>query len=170
MMENENIRETYNEMMREKNQLKQRTKKVATGATGDDSDEDMSSDGDEEEYGSEQEIDQDKLRKKALAAIQGEIDESEDDDGSDDESEGEEDDESGSDEDGSEIEVNFNVNKKSNKNNGKSSKDKGIMGLKFMKRGEERLKEQTKVQAKMLMEQIREEQEILDAGSDNDNK
>lgn len=35
--------------------------------------------------------------------------------------------------------------------------DKGIMGLKFMKRAELNKKEQLKVQAKMLIEQIKEE-------------
>ena len=44
------------------------------------------------------------------------------------------------------------------------------MGLKFMQRAEAHKKEQLKDQAKMLIEQIKEEQEILDSGDDEGNK
>lgn len=76
MMENENVREAFNEMMREKNTLKQRAKGMAK--SGNLSDSDMSEDDEDEEAMSEED-----LRKKAIGDIEDEVN------GSEDEEEGE---------------------------------------------------------------------------------
>ena len=89
MMENEQVRETYNEMMREKNALKQRAKRVTSGAAAEDSDEDMS-DSEGSGYGSEEEeFDEEALRRRALKAINEEIDSEEDESEEAEDSEGE---------------------------------------------------------------------------------
>lgn len=132
MMENENVREAFNEMMREKNTLKQRTKGMAK--SGNLSDSDMSDDDDDDEEAMSEE----ELRKRAIGDIEDEVNDSEDDE------EGEESDSE------ADFQVNFGDNSKS-KQKASSAKDKGIMGLKFMKRGEEKMKEQRKEQAKMLV-------------------
>lgn len=119
----------------------------------------MSDEDDENMSGNEDDEDEDiqTLKKRALLAIQDEIDEN-DNTNSD---EGDDSDAEDSEEDDIQVAMNFNDKNKSEKKRPKNE-DKGIMGLKFMMRGEERLKEQNKLQAKMLMEQIREDQEILD--------
>lgn len=88
-----------------------------------------------DESGSEEE-DIETIRRKALKAIQGEIEGS---DSDEDNSEEEYDDESENSDD-DEIDLDFNDKNKSQIKQKKET-DKGIMGLKFMKRGEERLKE-----------------------------
>ena len=74
MMEEDNVREAYHEMMREKNALKSRAKRVnqVKGGSESEDDEDMSEDLDEEE-----------LRKRAIDDIEGELE-----NGSEEDSEG----------------------------------------------------------------------------------
>lgn len=62
MMNDSGVREAYNEMMREKNHLKQRTKKVATLAAVEDSDEFDSED--------DEEVDSDQIRDNAIDEIE----------------------------------------------------------------------------------------------------
>lgn len=125
MMENDNIREQFNEMMREKNTLKQRTKKVnqlVEGGSSDDS-----------EMDSDYEDDGEDARDKAIKDIEGEIEDSEeDDDMSSDELESD---------DSEAMRMRFDEKSKNNRKGLQDSKEKGIMGLKFMKRGEEKQKE-----------------------------
>ncbi len=85
------------------------------------------------------------LRKKAIKQIEGEVEDSEAEDDSDED-----------DSEASDMETNFNENAKGKKQSQKS-KDQGISGLKFMKRGEQKVKEQMKEQAKMLIQQLKEE-------------
>lgn len=156
-MENESLKEAFNEMVKEKNALKSRTKTVQrkqqlmSSGEEDDSEEENSDD--------EEEIDEETLRKKAVSQIEKELQDIE---GSQDENSASDD---NSDEEGN-IKVDFSK-KGQGKNQNKKEDNKGIMGLKFMQRAEANKKEQLKEQAQMLIEQIREEQEILNSDEEN---
>ena len=71
MMNDSGVRESYNEMMREKNQLKSRTKKVNQ----------VERDEDSEDYGSEsdEDLDEEGLREKAIRKIEEELESDEED-------------------------------------------------------------------------------------------
>lgn len=137
-MENESLKQAFNEMVKEKNNLKQRTQTVTTKNALLSSGEEDSS----EEEGSEEE--EGNARGKAVSQIEKELMEAEASEGAS-ESESEEEDV---------IKVSF---EKKGPAKAKKEGDKGIMGLKFMKRAEERQKEQLKDQAKALIQQIKED-------------
>ena len=139
MMENENAREAFNEMMREKNSLKLRQK----GVLG------VQVDSDAEDSEEDEDMSEGELRKRAIGQIEEEVG------GSEEDSEAES-------LDSEVMETNFQENTKGPKKS-RLSEPKGIAGLKFMKRGELKVKEQLKEQAKMLIQQLKEDQDILDA-------
>lgn len=134
-------------MVKEKNNLKQRTQTVTTRNALLSSGEEESS----EEEGSE--VEEGDARGKAVSQIEKELMEAEASEGAS-ESESEEEDV---------IKVSF---KKKGPAKAKKEGDKGIMGLKFMKRAEERQKEQLKDQAKSLIQQIKDDQAILNSEED----
>ena len=68
MMEHENVRESYNEMMREKNALKQRARGAADRDNDDDEDDEEASEASENE-----------LRRRAVEEIEAEVEDSEED-------------------------------------------------------------------------------------------
>lgn len=95
------------------------------------------------------------LRKRAIGEIEEEV-------------EGSSEDSDAESEDSEAMETNFHESAKGPKQS-KLSQAKGIASLKFMKRGELKVKEQLKEQAKMLIQQLKEEQELLDE-SDEEKK
>lgn len=135
------MREAFNEMVREKNALKVRTKTTVTGPAKNS----LLSSGEEDSDDSDESSGDDKVkaRQTAISQIEQELQDMNEEDSSVEESDDE-----------GEIKVSF----KKQPLKGKSKEeDKGIMGLKFMKRAELNKKEQLKVQAKMLIDQIKEE-------------
>lgn len=134
-MEDGNNREAFNEMVREKNRLKQRTKTVNNNLQNlSDSDLDMSS-------GDEDVLDEEELKKKAIENIDKELADSDEEEVSSDESE---------EGDKGQIKVSFGKSAKKDSSSNKYDDKQGILGLKFMQRGEERKKGILKDQAKML--------------------
>lgn len=129
-------------MIKEKNALKSRTKTVQNVLMGSSSDEDGDSDGSL----SEEEADENTIRQKAISSIEKELQELE-----------ESDDEGSEESDGDDGNIKVNFSKKGQGNKKKGQEEKGIMGLKFMQRAEANKKEQLKEQAKLLIEQIKEE-------------
>ena len=143
-MEDTETREAYHEMMREKNALKDRqktTRKAAEMVNSDDSDEDS------EESASG-------IKNEAIQQIKEELS---------DESGGSGSESSDSAED--EITMNFDKNNKVKKAK-KADDATGIMNMKFMKTAAASKKERTKEQAKMLIEQIQEDERIAEGDSD----
>ena len=144
-LEDKETRDQYHEMMREKNNLKDRQKR--TKAAGDDQSDDDSED--------DSDLSESELKQRAIDEIKGEL--------SADESDGEEDSES--EEQEGEISMNFG-DKKSKKKEDKNAAT-GILGMKFMKTAESNKKERLKKEAEMLVEQI-EEDEALQKSSDDE--
>ena len=144
-MEDKGVREAFHEMVREKNALKQKTQNTKRYQKN----EDDSSDSDDFESGSEGENDEGNIRQKAISEIEKELNENEEDNSEEEKSESDED----------EIKVNF--KKKSSKTTKNTKEKQGLMGLKFMQRGEEQRKEQLKEKAQMVIDMIREEQNLL---------
>ena len=129
-MDNEGIKDAYNDMMREKSALKQRTKSTTKTMTLHSSDEDSNEGSDSEE------LSESELKRQAVSQIEQELMDLEN--GSDEE---------GSESDSDDNEMKFENKGGKNKKNNAKNQDKGIMGLKFMQRAEERKKETLKDQA-----------------------
>ena len=103
---------------------------------------------------SDQDENEEQIRNKAISQIEKELQEINETD-----LENESD---NSDSDEGDIKVDFKKKSKVSNEKNKTSSKSGIMGLKFMQRAEANKKEHLKDQAKMLIEQIKEEQQILD--------
>lgn len=131
-MDQEHTREAFHEMIRERDQLKQKTKSIGN-------EEDDSDSGDSE-------MSEEALREKAIREIQGEVDsEAEDGDEEGEESQEEQD-----------LVMKFSQKKQSK---GNKKEEGGIMGLKFMQRAEEKEKAQLKENADRLIKQLEEDAE-----------
>jgi hypothetical protein len=83
-VENENVREAFNDMMKEKQLLRQRTKSTQQNRKALDSDDDSDFSGSASDSEEEQE-DESTLKKKAISQIEKELMDLNDDDGEEDE-------------------------------------------------------------------------------------
>ena len=149
-MEDVDTREQYHEMIREKNKLKSRQKTTNTAQNAQDLYYDSEDDeADSDESASEQ-------KKKAISQIKEQIS----DDSQSEDEEDDEDQDSSDESQNAELHVNF--DKKAKVKKASAAKldieSGGIQNMKFMKNAESTKKDRLKQEAKMLIEQIQEDE------------